>query len=880
MNRLLPTAFAIFLTLPAFGQMPAGGAPGGGRMAAAAQKAGKAYGKVVDARTGKPVDGASVIVLVQKGPADSTGGTLAANALTEPNGEFSVENLPVMGTLQLVITAIGYEASKTPLSFDLSGLRGAGDGGMGADPGAALAALNKDLGNLRLTPNQSTQLKEVTVVAQTPQFSLQGEKKVFNVEQNLNTQGGTVTDVLRNVPGVLVDADGKVTIRNSGPQILVDGRQTTLSLDQIPADAVENLEIITNPSAKYDAEGGTGGVLNVVLKKNRKQGYNGNLRAGAESRGGANLGGDFNVRSGKFNVSLNANGRRNSTLTWTNTERLDRYLTPNVFTSQDGTNLSTGYFGFARLGLDYFMTNRTTLSLGLNKMAGRFEPSERIDIVVDSLLTNGTGDRYARRASDGRNNFDALGASFGIKHLFQQPGRELTADVNYNQNTNSSNNDFTTDTLNNGGSLAQRTSGSGKSAILTAQADYTHPISKTDKIEGGVKLIARRIDNSTNNYNRNATGDYVQLYNPVADYSSVDHVFAAYVSYSGNLSAATSFQAGLRGESSDYTGTLERTGQTFENRFPVSLFPSLFVSHKLSTTQQVQFSYRRGINRPNFFQLFPFADYSDPLNIRRGNPGLRPEFTNSVEATYLKNFTRTAYGSVTAYYRHSEGLITTYQSIETNPFTNSPAVVSSYANIGSTSRYGIELTAQAAPTKWWTILANLNGYNATITSDSALSNLDNYLSGFAKLNNTFKFGKGLSAQLSGTYQSRTNLLPDASGGSGGGGRGGGGGFFGGGPSGTAQGYLDANWFVDASVRKAWGKNDAMSLTLSCNDIFGTRHFIQHTENASFVQDYDRLVNPYLFRLNFSWRFGQMDADLFRRKNTRSGMEGGQDMGGM
>lgn len=863
MKRFSFLVFCSTLSLTAFAQAPQGSAPQG-QQPSRPQLRGKMYGKIVDNATGKPVDGASVTILYLRSPEDSaTGGILAGTAFTEANGEFEIDNIPAGGQLNLVVTALGYAAYKEPVAFN---------------PGGGMSAPVKDLGNLRLLATGATQLSEVTVTAELPQFALQGEKKVFNVEQNLNTQGGTVTDVLRNMPGVQVDADGKVSVRNSSPLILLDGRQTTLTLDQIPADAVENLELITNPSARYDAESGGGGVLNVVLKKNRRTGYHGNLRAGGDTRGGANVGGDFNVRSGKFNVSLSANGRRNGMKTFSLTERLDRASNPNVLTSQDGEWDGQGYHGFARLGLDYFISNRTTLSVALNKSSGRREPIEDIDISRQVLDPANPQTVWAQRHITERRNFDMTGYSASLKHLFPQAGRELTVDANFNQIHHSGNSNFQTDSFNTAerqtafGTARQRTSGSGESTFGTFQADYVQPFSENSRLETGVKLTFREMENANNNFFFSpAAADYVIVPNASFDYSSTDRVYAAYASFSGNLSANTSYQVGLRGESSTYEGRLPQQGQNFKNEFPISLFPSVFLSQKITDKDQLQLSYRRGITRPNFWQLMPFADYTDPLNVRQGNAGLQPEFINSGELTYLKTWSRSSYGTASAYYRHSSGLISAYQVLATNPFTGEQAVVSTYANFGASDRYGLELTAQMQPKKWWTILANVNGYNASITTDSALTSGNTYLSGFAKLNNTFNLPSRFTVQLSGSYQSRTNLLPDNNqGGHGGGG-------FGGSGSATAQGYLDHNWFVDLSIRKAWGPKDAMSLTLSCNDLFGTRRFIQHTENAFFVQDYDRITNPHTFRLNFSWRFGQSDSDLFRRKATRSG--GGEDMSG-
>ena len=173
-----------------------------------------------------------------------------------------------------------------------------------------MPSFDKDFGNIRLSTD-TKQLQSVTVTASTPGIKMNGDKKIFNVEKNIMSAGGTGLDVMRNVPSVNVDIDGNVTMRNASPQLLVDGRPTTLTLEQIPADVIESVEVITNPSAKYDASGGGGGILNIVLKKNKKSGYNGNLRAGIDKRGAINSGFDFNVRQNKFNLSASVNVNQN-----------------------------------------------------------------------------------------------------------------------------------------------------------------------------------------------------------------------------------------------------------------------------------------------------------------------------------------------------------------------------------------------------------------------------------------------------------------------------------------------------------------------------------------------------------------------------------------
>jgi outer membrane receptor protein involved in Fe transport len=867
---------------PAIAQIPGAGAgTGGGRQM---PKMGKMYGKVIDSKTGKPVDVASVILLQKKGSRQ----VLVKGTNTEANGEFSLDELPMLGQFELVITALGYKEHRQQAAFDMSALAKAGGamksaqgGDMTSIPegaGSMLDAINKDLGNIRIEQT-SQSLDGVTVKSSLPQFRLQGEKKIFNVEQNMTSQGGTAADVMKNVPGVLVDPDNKVTIRNSAPQLLVDGRQSPLQLDQIPADAIESVEVITNPSSKYDAEGGVGGVLNIVLKKNRKKGYNGSLRAGVDSRGGGNFGGDLNARSGKFNVSLNAHSNVNRGIITGTTERTDFYQNPAVRTYQDDVNKMRGAFYFGRIGLDYFMTNRTSLSIGGMRMHGEFTPDDNIGIATDSLFPGGARNAWAQRNTSGKNTFDRTGLQFGIKHLFPRAGEEWTFDASANTGTNTNDNRYTASYYTDASETAlnyqirQRMAGNGRNNFYVLQSDYARPFADKSKLEVGVKATIRETESNVYNY-ADSAGTFIELPNPNSDYRNIDNVYAAYGSYSGNLNAANSFQIGLRAESSNYEGTLSKRDTSFTIQYPISLFPSVFYTSKLANDQQLQFSYRRGINRPHFFQVLPFTDYTDPLNIRQGNPALRPEFTNSVELSYMKNFTRSNYVMVSVYERHSDNLITAYQTLGLNPFTGEQAVISSYINANTSDKYGVEITSGWDITKWWNTTANLNIYNATISTGDGSAIDNTYLSGFGKINNQFRYKKW-SAQLSGTYQSRTNLLPDSR-------EGGhrGGGMFGAQASSSAQGYLDANWSVDASIRRSFMKNDMASISLSVNDIFATRIFNQHSENAYFVQDYARLVSPQMVRLNFNWRFGKLDTELFRRKNLKGQMEGMQDSMGM
>jgi outer membrane receptor protein involved in Fe transport len=689
--------------------------------------------------------------------------------------------------------------------------------------------------------------------------------------------GGTALDVMKNVPSVQVDIDGNVSLRNSPPQIYIEGRPTTLSLDQIPADAIESVEVITSPSAKYDASGGNAGILNIILKKNRKSGYNGNLRAGVDKRGGLNGGGDFNLRQDKFNFTASVMGNQMRGRSSGTTDRLNFLANPQTSVFQTNNSRNNGGFLFSKLGVDYFMINRTTISLSGIKVHGEFSPSEIININTDSLYSTGTVSSYSTRNSTGSRTFNANGVQFGIKQLFPKEGEELTADLNYFSGKNSGSNLYHTDIYNNAGAAKtgieeQKIISDGMNRFLTVQTDYVNTIKKI-KLETGARMQLRKTGNNNNNYFLNASsGEFDLITSAASNYRNTDNVYAGYVSVSSSIKDF-GYKLGLRAESSEYQGELLNTGEKFNNSYPVSLFPSLFLSQKLSNKQEMQFSYTRRINRPNFFQMIPFIDYTDKLNITKGNPGLVPEFTNSVELAYSKTFNGNNNILASVYYKHTDNLITRYQDKLLNPVTGTEDLINTFINANSSYNYGAELTSINSLTKWWDITTNLNIYNSKINTDNVKGqSQDAIWSWFGKFNSNFKLPSKFTVQLSAAYQSKTNL-PSTSGQQQGGP--GGGGPFGQAQS-SSQGYIKPNYGVDIAVKKSFLKNDAASVTLSVNDIFRTRKFDQYSYSEYFVQNYNRLRDPQMFRLNFTYRFGKMDMSLFKRKNMKS--DGGQ--GGM
>ncbi|HRP57679.1 TonB-dependent receptor [Agriterribacter sp.] len=853
MRSVLSFMFCM-LSVGLFAQAPRGGPD--------MNTAGRFYGKIVDESTNKGIEAASVLLMQSK--TDPASGqkkdVTIAGQLTTSRGEFSLENLPVAGQFRLMITAIGYTPLEKTIKFDARNF-------------------DKDLGNLKLETDIQ-QLGEVTVIATKPMFQMGVDRKIFNVDKNITTTGQTATEIMKNVPGVNVDIDGNVTLRNAAPTIFVDGRPTTLTLDQIPADAIESVEIITNPSAKFDASGGTAGILNVVLKKNRKAGYNGNVRAGIDSRGKINFGGDINVKQGKFNFFLGLNLHQRKSLSEGHTYRENLYANKlqNTILNQSSNSTNTGQFLFGRIGFDYLMDNRNSFTLSMSLPNGEFNSSQVDNIHIDTM-SSPVKTQDAIRTTINKRNFKNFGPALGYKHLFPKQGRELTADFNYNSSSNSGSGDYITQYYDAGGSILgdpalQRLISSGSNTFWTVQSDYTSPVGK-GKFEAGLRAAVRDNKNVSENSAFSYDLDkFIVIPSASSNYTYTDQVYAAYSTYSNKLGENFSYQLGLRAESSRYKGTLLSTGQTFSNDYPIQFFPSLFITRTLSPGQDLQLNYSRRINRPNFWQQIPYYDVSDLLNIRVGNPALKPEFTNSFELNYSKSLGGGHSLLTSAYFKQTNNLITGYQSRQYNvPLPDGKldsAMVISYINANSSRSYGLEITSKNPLAKWADVTTNLNFYNARIDNsglDSAIGINDRWAF-FGKMNFNFKLPANFTIQLSGDYQSRT-LVPQ-----GGGGRRGG--FFGG-SSGAAQGYINPNYGVDIAFRKEFMKDKRAAVTLSVNDIFKTRIYDSHSENSVFIQDMWRKRDAQIFRLNFSYRFGKFDVSLFKRKNNRTGNEGGDDM---
>lgn len=848
MRKIIAVVVTLFLIGRGLAQPPAGGPPGapggsgGPGFGPGASASGHLYGKLVDS-AGKGVGRASVLIL--KVTADAAGKRkemLVKGLTTQGNGDFSAEDLPVGVGLKVKATAVGYGELDMEVTLRPPGVE-------------------KDLGSLRLTP-KAKELEQVVVTASKPAMSVDMDKKVFNVSKDIVSAGGSGLDVLKNVPSINVDIDGNISLRGSSPQIFVDGKPTLLTLDQIPADAIESVEVISNPSAKYDASGGGAGILNIVLKKNRKSGYNGSIRGGADSYGGWNGGASLNVRENKINVTADINTRAMRDRSTGSLLRTDYSTSPNTFLNEHQLDTNRGHALFGRLGVDYLLTNKATLSLTGFMVHFGMNQTSNLSMTTDSLYSTGKINQFSTEEIGSTRSFNGRGATLGFKQLFAKDKEEWTADASYFSGNADNHSGYVTNYYVAGigsglsSSLLQKINGGGNDHNIVLQTDFTDPLTPHLTLETGLRAQLSGRLNINNNYNFNSdSGDYVLVPSAASNYKSQNNVYAAYATLAGT-SGNFSYKAGLRVESSNYHGTLLNSGQGFSNQYPLSLFPSLFLGQKIGDGQELQLSYTRRVNRPNFFQLVPYTDSSNKLNITRGNPNLVPEFTQSLELSYLKTFNRSSTLLASVYYKHTDHLITGY--IETDSTSGSTALINTFINAETSYSMGAEVTLQLPVTKWWDLSTNINAYQSHINVSNPDAVAQQALwSWFGKLNTSFRLPSGWSVQVSGMYQSKSNLPVNTQSNQPG-------------PpmmnQSASQGYIKPFYEADIAVKKSL-LNNKLSVNLSWNDIFRSRKQDQYTYSTYLTQEYSRLRNPQVVRLGVTWNFGKVDASLFKRKNN-------------
>lgn len=798
---------------------------------------------------GKPLDGATITVITYS-KAGGTTDTLSSIGMSKGGGEFFVK-ASASDDMFIRVTMMGFAEYYEPLVY-LSGRQGI------------------EAGKIVLTP-EAKALREVTVTAKKPFMQLGVDRRIFNAEANINSKGGTAVDLMRSIPGLNVDVNNNVQLRGGSPQIFVDGRPTILTLEQIPNDDIEKVEVITNPSSKYDA-GSTAGIINIVLKKNRRNGMNGTASLGFGYPQVFNSNASINYRQGKINFFASANYNSSGGLAISEAERANKNagVVTDYFNQLTETDRDRNFSG-GRVGIDYFMNEFNSISVSQGFTRGSFGSNETQN--QEYLDASGALTKTGQRISDDNFGFVRRTTQVNYRRTWQKPGKEWTADFTYSGGENSGlsnivNQLYATDGLPLGNPNLVRNEGSGNGNQYTFQTDFVNPFSEDSKLEMGLRSYLNVSNDKLDVYSL-ANGSATKL--PLSNnYGFREMVNAVYANYSNVLGKKWKYQGGFRFEQSSFDGELKDSARTFGYNYPgegsdfwKAIFPSLYLTYEIKEGHDLQLNFSRRIRRPNFWQINPYVDITDPQNIRVGNPTLRPEFTNSFEANYNWQYPK---GNllVSSYFRNNTADITQYTDTisqqrlaDLNNAAVSPnALITTFINADRTNRMGLEVALQHKFREGYEIMPSLNLQYRDVKATVNDLNLSN--SGFnwdADLTASYKIVKpdsklwnNLSFQLNGEYEGR-RVIP--------------------------QGRQKAQASMDFAIRKDLLKNNAGTIVFNINDVFNSRVRGSITETDNFYQDAYRRWSVRTIRLTFSYRFGNKDLQIFKRREGGEDGEGGE-----
>lgn len=792
---------------------------------------GKVKGKFVDAETRKPIEFAAILMRHFR---DST---LVVGAVSDSTGAFVVENVRP-GRYLTTYSFIGYTTRKDTITV--------------RPPDQLL----RDLGDVLLKPNVQA-LNEVEVKGEREVFQLGIDRKIFNVSKNSIAEGGTATDVLRQVPTVDVSIDGGISMRGSANLIiLLNGRPSGITgsnrqaiLDQIPANTIDRIELITNPSAKYDPDG-MSGIINIVTKRNLDDGMNGSLALGAGTRGKQNLSAALNVRAGKWNISTNYGFRSQNN--WNAGDNLRDNFLPglprnsiNQFNSGNRFNESHA----VTTNVEYNFDKHN--SLAFNGVMGLNSGVDPEDVRYEFLDANRALTRLSQRGTDATRSGQNVDVGLTYRRTYEQPQRELVILSNASLSNNVNYSLFRQQEFAPSGAalaipaLQQRNDVKGNFNVWVTQADYTLPFRK-GKIETGAKSTTRMVggdffaDSLSNAENRWVTDR--RLTN---NFQYREQVWAAYGIFAQNHQRI-SYQVGLRAEQTLLQAEQVTTSQTFDNQF-LMLFPSASVTYKLKPDTDLQLAYSRRINRPNFQSLNPFADYSDPLNIRVGNPKLLPEKIESLEATYLKTFAQKHTLSTSVYFRQINGVIQRIRTVQPDGTS-----IVTFENLDYARNFGLEVVLRAQVTKWWSATLNLNAFRNIVygrSTDGGDLNNSNFSYNLRALSQ-IKISKKDNLQFTFGYNAPM-VLP--------------------------QGETRPIYGLDLGYRRDF--NQKLSLTVNISDLFDNREFGFITAAETFSGSTLRKRESRVANMVVTYRFGKTTNSDTQQRRGRRREDGGDGGGG-
>jgi outer membrane receptor protein involved in Fe transport len=690
-----------------------------------------------------------------------------------------------------------------------------------------------NFGVIKMAPSANT-LEEVVVQAEKSSMQLSLDKKIFNVGKDLANAGGSASDILTNIPSVSVDPEGNVKLRGSdNVRILIDGKPSGLvsfkggsGLQQLQASMIDRVEVITNPSARYEAEG-MAGIINIVLKKDKRQGFNGSFEVTTGYP--TNLGGaaNLNYRHKKINFFINYGiaYRRQPGIGALYQEVYGRDTT--FILKQNNNSKLTGFNNNIRGGLDYYFNEKSILTASY---LFRRSDANRVNQIryEDYYNTLSNLNSISTRRQDEDEVEPNSEYTLNYKKSFEQKGHELVAEVKFLDNWESSEQLYTQKFYSPSGledvskAIIQRSPNDEYEKQWLFQVDYTKPLSEEGKLELGARSSFRNMVNDYLVAGKNAAGEFLPL-------PGLDNVFLydekinAVYGIVGNKNKKISYQAGLRAEWTDVKTTLQETKEVNPRNY-MNLFPSAHVTLELAKQNAIQASYSRRVRRPVYNDLSPYSTFSDSRNFFSGNPDLDPEFSNVFEIGHIKYFDKGTFTS-SIYYRSTKGKIDRIRQVdaEGNSATRPE-------NLLSEKSFGTEFTSGYSPYKWWKLDFNFNFFHADIDGSNIIKSYKaSTYSWFVRQTSRFMFPKNFDVQLRGNYEA---------------------------PQKTAQGTRKALYYADFSASKDVFNGNG-TLTFNVLDVFNSRKFRSITTGPNFYTESNSQFRRRQINLTLNYRIKQL-----------------------
>ncbi|MBL7815319.1 MAG: TonB-dependent receptor [Saprospiraceae bacterium] len=763
-------------------------------------------GKVVDNQSNAPLSYASIRIM------KSTDSTLVGGNITDENGNFLIETS--FGQAFASVEFIGYKTMNLPF-FTLSKEK-----------------TIQDFGTIKLSA-ATKQLDEVVVQAEKSTMELALDKKIFNVGKDLANAGGTATDILNNIPSVSVDVEGNVKLRGSeNVRILIDGKPSGLvsfkgsaGLQQLQGSLIEKVEVITNPSARYEAEG-MSGIINIILKKEQKQGLNGSFEVTTGYPMNYGLAANVNYRHKKVNFFINY-GIAYRRLPSVGAIYQEVYTSDTTFITQMNreTNM-TGFHNNIKAGADYFFNPKNTLTAYY--MLRRTDVRRITDLVYkDYLFKTDKLNTITNRQQDEKETEPNSEYALTYKRTYDKKGQELVADLRFLDYWERSDQVFTqTSTFANGSpnpanTKLQKSLNDEFEKQFLIQLDYVKPLSKEGKFETGMRTSFRHMINDFLATEQGRNGEFFTL--PGLDNYFIydENIYAAYAIL-GNKKEKFSYQFGLRGEITDVKTTLRKTNEVNPRQY-ANLFPSAHFTYKLPKENAIQLSYSRRVRRPRYDELSPFVTYSDNRNFFSGNPDLNPEFSHAFDLGHIKYFDK---GSLAAsiYYRHTSDKVLNIRRVDSLGFANTKP-----ENLLTEDAFGAEFTSQLTLVKGWKTDWSVNFFRAITDGaniESALES-DTY-SWFARHTSRFSLPQNIDLQVRASYEA---------------------------PQKTPQGERKSLYYVDLGANKDVLKGKG-TITFNVSDVFNSRRMRTITEGVNFYSYSDFQGRRRQMNLTFAYRLNQ------------------------